>query len=95
VTVSNNGRRATAGSFIVIRVDRTDDCTRIGITASRKVGCAVVRNRIKRLVRECYRLNKEMFMAGDYSIIARRSASQLDIAGVTRDVRRALLQLQA
>lgn len=82
------------GSFIIIRIDRTDGSTRIGITASRKVGGAVVRNRIKRLVRECYRLNKGMFMAGDYSIIARRSASLLDIAGVTRDLRRALLQFQ-
>lgn len=34
---------------------------RWGVRVSRKVGGAVVRNRIKRIVRECFRLNRHRF----------------------------------
>lgn len=33
----------------------------VGFVASRKVGCAVERNRVKRIIREAYRMNKEIF----------------------------------
>lgn len=50
---------------------------RIGITVSTKVGKAVVRNRVRRRIREAYRINEESFAAGrDIVIVARvRAAS--------------------
>ncbi len=40
------------------------DFSRLGIVTSRKVGNAVVRNRIRRLLRECFRMNKALLGPG-------------------------------
>lgn len=50
---------------------------RLGITASKKVGNAVVRNRVKRLVREYVRRHQWVPPGVDVVIIAKRSASEL------------------
>ncbi|MBQ7563687.1 MAG: ribonuclease P protein component [Lachnospiraceae bacterium] len=48
---------------------------RLGISVSKKVGNSVVRHRVKRLIKESYRLNEEMFNSGlDIVVIARDSA---------------------
>ncbi len=53
------------------------DVLRIGITVSRKVGNAVVRNRIKRGIREWFRRNRTKIPSGmDYLVIARKDAME-------------------
>ena len=48
---------------------------RVGITASKKLGHAVVRNRIRRRLREVYRLNEDKFLPGwDVVVVARSRA---------------------
>ena len=45
---------------------------RIGISVSKKVGNSVVRHRIKRLIKESYRLHEEMFHSSwDIVVVAR------------------------
>ena len=48
---------------------------RVGITVSKKLGCAVVRNRARRRLRECYRLNEEKLKPGYDVVIVARSRS--------------------
>ena len=63
---------------------------RLGISVSKKVGNSVVRHRVKRLIKESYRLNEEMFNSGlDIVVIARSGAADLGF----KDVESALLHL--
>jgi ribonuclease P protein component len=56
----------------------SDPVRRIGITASRKVGGAVVRNRVKRGVRDWFRRSRELLPPDvDVVVIARRPAASL------------------
>lgn len=48
---------------------------RVGITVSAKLGCAVVRNRVRRRLREIYRLHEDRFLPGyDLVVVARARA---------------------
>ena len=48
---------------------------RVGITVSKKLGKANVRNRVRRRLREVYRLNEDKFQSGwDIVIVARTQA---------------------
>lgn len=65
--------------------DNSYDCTkmgpRLGITASRKVGNAVVRNRFKRRIRDWFRHNRGQIDSNlDLVVIARRSGARLSFA---------------
>ena len=62
-----------ANSYLVLyaRPNRTGK-NRVGITAGKKLGKAVVRNRVRRRLREAYRLNEEKFQPGwDIVVVAR------------------------
>lgn len=53
---------------------------------SRKLGNAVSRNRIKRIIREIQRLNREHFLPGyDVILIARRGARSARFADLERE----------
>lgn len=65
-----------ANAFMVLyaRRNRTGR-NRVGITVSKKLGKAVVRNRVRRRLREIYRLNEEKFQPGwDIVVVARSRA---------------------
>jgi len=60
---------------------------RIGITVSRKVGGAVVRNRVKRWIRECYRRRQPEFPGHvDVVVVARPTAADAGHDGICREL---------
>ena len=63
--------------------DGRTGAVRLGITVTRKVGCAVVRNRIKRYVREAFRRKRGSFTPGyDMVWVAKQSAASVGYAEV-------------
>ncbi|SCY83686.1 ribonuclease P protein component [Desulfoluna spongiiphila] len=64
--------------FVANILENNLQTSRIGITVSKKVGGAVTRNRIKRIVREYFRKNgRQFFENRDIQLIAKRTAAQL------------------
>ena len=59
---------------------------RVGLTVSVKLGCAVRRNRIRRRLREIYRLNEERFLPGfDLVVVARGRAAHAGYRELERE----------
>ncbi len=58
---------------------------RVGITVSKKLGKAHVRNRARRRFREVYRLNEEQFQPGwDIVVVARSKAVEAPFDALTK-----------
>ena len=75
-----------ANSYLVLyaRKNRTNT-NRVGITVSKKLGHAVVRNRVRRRLREIYRLNEAKFQPGwDIVVVARTKAVHGDFEKLTQ-----------
>ena len=59
----------------------------LGVSVSKKVGNSVVRHRIKRLVKEIYRLEEDEWMKGmDIVFIARNHAAECSFAELSKTV---------
>ena len=67
------GASAVGGGMVVYCRENRLDHNRLGITASVKLGHAVVRNRARRRLREVYRLNLDRLRPGYDIILVARS----------------------
>lgn len=68
--------KSYSNKYLVLYVLENESSeNRLGISVSKKIGNSVVRHRITRLIREAYRLNKDMFNSGlDIVVIAKIGA---------------------
>ena len=71
--IYNQGMWRSSQHFTAVTCSNTQGVKRLGITVTKKTGNAAKRNRIKRLIREFFRLNKGLFPdEHDIIIMAKR-----------------------
>ncbi len=90
LTVYQQGIRDHSGHFTCLTCRHLSGKRRLGITVGKKVGKAVKRNRIKRIIREFYRVHKQRLPASlDIVIMAKPQVNML----TNHEIRRALERL--
>ena len=73
------------GYFVLYARKNRLDTNRVGITVSKKLGKAHIRNRVRRRIREVYRLNEEAFQPGwDIVVVARAKSVDADFGKMTK-----------
>nr|WP_294260203.1 ribonuclease P protein component [uncultured Sphingomonas sp.] len=91
---ANGGKRAAMPGFVLQARDRRDgdDAMRIGITVSKKVGNAVIRNRMKRRFRALARqvLPAHGLAGHDHVLIGRAGGIERPHADLVRELEKAL-----
>lgn len=81
--VYKSGRSYANKYLVIYTLKNNSDRNRLGISVSKKVGNSVVRHRLKRLIKESYRLHEKMFNSGlDIVVIARKGSDACDFAGI-------------
>jgi len=84
------GRRHTP-HFVVIRRPSAAAASRLGVTVSARIGNSVVRNRVKRVVREVFRNRRaQLLPVSDILVIAKPGASTLTYAQAATELERVL-----
>ena len=94
LAAEKRGRKQAGPHFVFFLNPRTSPGaatapSRLGLTVSRRVGNAVVRNRVKRWIREAYRRQARTLPAGhDLVVIARPAAATVGYAATFQTLER-------
>lgn len=86
--VFQDGRAFRVGNLKACILSNSLAYTRLGIVTSKKLGTSVVRNRIRRLLRECYRLNKTSLGPGMDLVLIPRKGIPTTLKGVEEDFKK-------
>lgn len=87
--------KSAAGPTLAVYVRRNGSArNRLGLTVGTKVGKAVRRNKVRRRIREAYRIHEDRLLPGfDVVVVARTRAAHAPYAMVERDLLRLLDKL--
>ena len=92
--IYRKGKSAVSPQLVIYCQRNRRGHSRLGVSVSTKLGCAVVRNRVRRRIREIYRLNKAKMLPGyDLIVVARVRAVETDYQKLDRTYLRLLEQL--
>ena len=98
LAVQERGRRVSGSSYLLLalaRPGKVEGRARLGITVSKKVGKAAVRNQVKRWIRESYRRMSDLAPAGtDLVVVARTTAPTRGFAATSSELRGLLRRLR-
>ena len=84
--IYRRGKTAVSPTLVLYCQKNRHGQTRLGVTVSTKLGGAVVRNRIRRRLREIWRLNQEQLQPGwDVILVARGRAVRADYRRLNAD----------
>lgn len=85
--VYRRGKSSATAHMVLIVAKRRDKGIKIGFSISKKIGCAVVRNRIKRQMREAVRLEIPRIKPGHTLIfVARTPITKMNFGGLQKDM---------
>lgn len=91
IRISKEGKKYYSPHFRVWMCPNQLPYCRLGIVVSKKIGSAVKRNHLKRLVREFFRLHKEeLFQSADFVIQAKEGADKLTFWEVVAELQEIL-----
>ena len=91
--VYDRRRSATNGRITVCGCENDLGFARLGLSVSRKVGGAVVRNRWKRMLREAFRLNREKLPTGLDLVIVAKDATPPELPWLLEELPRLAVQV--
>ena len=83
LTIQKKGLRVHTGCFTVVAlISEKQTRPRLGCVVSKRVGNAVIRSRVRRMLRECFRRMQHHLSIVDFVVIAKPHASQRALNGL-------------
>ncbi|MDI6735297.1 MAG: ribonuclease P protein component [bacterium] len=87
--VYDSGIAYHSRKLVLFTLFAPDVIRKIGFVTGKKVGKAVTRNRVRRLLREAYRLNKNSLVEGiELVVVAKRDSAELSFKEIEQELLR-------
>ena len=85
--VYGRGKSAAAKNIVIIYLPRKYGEVRVGFSVSKKVGCSVVRNKVRRRLKECLRIfSPDIKKKCHIIFVARSSAANAEFKELKNDM---------
>lgn len=91
LNLSRSGKKVHTSHFLVISKPNDKGESRLGVTVSANVGKAVIRNLVKRYLREFFRRHRHKILGHrDIVVIAKKGTGELSLVEVAEELQGAL-----